>query len=259
MKRIHDPRLLDHLASAYALGTLRGGARRRLETLARDHATVRAAMLVWQARVSALTELQEPVRPSSAVWTRIHNLVRADVEAGQIRQVATAPAPATPGGWWQSLALWRGGAVAGVLATVVAVMSAIGLREEMDTRVAALQSELASQPQVQYVAVLNDDRAGPAMLVTFDPANQRLTLQRVGGYQEASDKSLQLWALPPGAAPRSLGVLTRERLLRLAAGEGDIQGVPALAISLEPEGGVPSERGPTGPVLFTGALIQKML
>jgi anti-sigma-K factor RskA len=199
MKRIHDPRLLDHLASAYALGTLRGGARRRLETLARDHATVRAAMLVWQARVSALTELQEPVRPSSAVWTRIHNLVRADVEAGQIRQVATAPAPATPGGWWQSLALWRGGAVAGVLATVVAVMSAIGLREEMDTRVAALQSELASQPQVQYVAVLNDDRAGPAMLVTFDPANQRLTLQRVGGYQEASDKSLQLWALPPAA------------------------------------------------------------
>ncbi|TNF53796.1 MAG: RNA polymerase subunit sigma-70 [Burkholderiales bacterium] len=259
MKRIHDPRLLDHLASAYALGTLRGGARRRLETLARDHATVRAAMLVWQARVSALTELQEPVRPSPAVWTRIHNLVRADVEAGQIRQIATATAAPATGGWWQSLALWRGGAVAGVLATVVAVMSAIGLREEMDTRVAALQSELASQPQVQYVAVLNDDSAGPAMLVTFDPANQRLTLQRVGGYQEAADKSLQLWALPPGGAPRSLGVLTRERLLQLAAGENDIQGVPALAISLEPEGGVPSERGPTGPVLFTGALIQKML
>lgn len=257
MKRIHDPRLLDQLASAYALGTLRGGARRRLETLARDHATVRAAMLVWQARVSALTELQEPVRPSPAVWTRIHNLVRADVEAGRIRHAAATPA--VPGGWWQSLALWRGGAVAGVLATVVAVMSAIGLREEMDTRVAALQSELASQPQVQYVAVLNDDRAGPAMLVTFDPANQRLTLQRVGGYQEASDKSLQLWALPPAGAPRSLGVLTRERLLQLAAGENDIQGVPALAISLEPEGGVPSERGPTGPVLFTGALIQKML
>jgi len=259
MKRIHDPRLLDHLASAYALGTLRGGARRRLETLARDHASVRAAMLVWQARVSALTELQEPVRPPPAVWSRIHNLVRADIEAGQIQRAKAPVPPAAPGGWWQNLAIWRGGAVVGVLATVVAVMSAIGLREEMDTRVATLQSELASQPQVQYVAVLNDDSAGPAMLVTFDLASQRLTLQRVGGYQEASDKSLQLWALPPSGAPRSLGVLTRERLLQLAAGEGDIQGVPALAVSLEPEGGVPSERGPTGPVLFTGALIQKML
>lgn len=35
--------------------------------------------------------------------------------------------------------------------------------------------------------------------------------------------------------------------------------VPTLAISLEPKGGVPSEPGPTGPVLFKGALIQTML
>ena len=109
----------------------------------------------------------------------------------------------------------------------------------------------------RYVAVLNDERAAAAMLVTFDPKNGRLTLQRVGGYQEASDKSLQLWALPPQGGPRSLGVLTPERLLTLTAGEADVRAVPALAISLEPKGGVPSERGPTGPVLFKGALIQR--
>jgi anti-sigma-K factor RskA len=34
-----------------------------------------------------------------------------------------------------------------------------------------------------------------------------------------------------------------------------VQQVPALAVSLEPRGGVPSERGPTGPVLFKGALV----
>jgi anti-sigma-K factor RskA len=48
-------------------------------------------------------------------------------------------------------------------------------------------------------------------------------------------------------------------LLRLTAGENDVRDVPTLAISLEPKGGVPSEGGPTGPVLFKGALIQKML
>ena len=79
------------------------------------------------------------------------------------------------------------------------------------------------------------------------------------GYQEAADRSLQLWALPPGAAPRSLGVLTPERLLQLAASENAVREVPALAISLEPLGGVPSERGPTGPVLFHGPLIQKQI
>jgi anti-sigma-K factor RskA len=97
------------------------------------------------------------------------------------------------------------------------------------------------------------------MLVTFDPKNNKLTLQRVGGFQEAADKSLQLWALPPSGGPRSLGVLSQERLLQLTAGEADVREVPTLAISLEPKGGVPSATGPTGPVLFKGALIQKML
>jgi anti-sigma-K factor RskA len=54
-------------------------------------------------------------------------------------------------------------------------------------------------------------------------------------------------------------VLGQDRLLKLAAAEGDVREVPTLAISLEPKGGVPSESGPTGPVLFKGALIQKML
>ena len=50
MNITQHPDLLDRLAASYALGTLRGGARRRFETLAREHATVRAAALVWQTR-----------------------------------------------------------------------------------------------------------------------------------------------------------------------------------------------------------------
>ena len=67
------------------------------------------------------------------------------------------------------------------------------------------------------------------------------------------------WALPPAGGPKSLGVLGREKVLRLTAGEGDVREGPTLAISLEPKGGVPSAPGPTGPVLFKGALIQMML
>jgi anti-sigma-K factor RskA len=48
-------------------------------------------------------------------------------------------------------------------------------------------------------------------------------------------------------------------VLRLATAEGDVKQVPTLAISLEPKGGVPSAGGPTGPVLFKGALIQKVI
>ncbi|MFW5330772.1 anti-sigma factor [Hydrogenophaga sp. ZJX-1] len=253
------PELLDRLASAYALGTLRGGARRRFETLAREQAPVRAAALIWQSRVASMNELQTPAEPSPAVWTRIHNMVHADVEQAAMTAARSTAAQPAPGGWLRSLALWRSTTVAGALATVVAVVTAVGLRDEMGAQIDGLQAKLSAQPQIEYVAVLNDEQASASMLVTFDPKNKKLTLQRVGGYQEAADKSLQLWALPPGAAPRSLGVLSQEKLLQLAADQRDVREVPALAISLEPKGGVPSETGPTGPVLFKGALIQKML
>jgi anti-sigma-K factor RskA len=58
--------------------------------------------------------------------------------------------------------------------------------------------------------------------------------------------------------PRSLGA-GADKLLTLTAAEQEVKQVPTLAISLEPKGGVPSEGGPTGPVLFKGALIQRML
>jgi anti-sigma-K factor RskA len=259
MNLSQHPELLDRLAAAYALGTLRGGARRRFETLARERAPVRAAALVWQSRMVSVNELQTPEAPPAAVWTRIHSLVRAEREQQAMAQArSTEPAPGQ-GRWWRSLPLWRSTSAAGALATVLAVVTAVGLRDEMGAQIGELQARLEATPQIEYVAVLNDDQASAAMLVTFDPKSQRLTLQRVGGYQEAADKSLQLWALPPGAAPRSLGVLSQDKLLQLAADQRAVGGVPALAISLEPLGGVPSERGPTGPVLFQGALIQKML
>ncbi len=254
------PELLDKLAASYALGTLRGGARRRFETLAREQAPVRAAALIWQARIGSVAELQTPAQPAPAVWTRIDNLVRAD-QAQQAMQAARVPDAAT--GWWRNLFVWRGAAAAGLTAAVIAVVVGTDqrtqLRMQLGAQIASLQTQLQATPQIEYVAVLADGKADASMLVTFDPKNKKLLLQRVGGYREASDKSLQLWALPPQGGPRSLGVLGADKLLRLTAGEGDVREVPTLAISLEPKGGVPSAGGPTGPVLFTGALIQKML
>ncbi len=261
MNLTQHPELLDRLASSYALGTLRGGARRRFEAMARDQAPVRAAALIWQSRLSSLNELQLQATPDAAVWTRINNLVQGDRAQAAMQAARAAPIQRAPawGDWLRSLALWRGATAAGAVATVVAVTAGVGLRQELGTEIARLQTQLQATPQIEYVAVLADDQAAASMLVTFDPKSRKLTLQRVGGYQEAGDRSLQLWALPPAGGPKSLGVLGREKVLRLTAGEGDVREVPTLAISLEPKGGVPSATGPTGPVLFKGALIQKML
>jgi anti-sigma-K factor RskA len=259
------------LAANYALGTLRGGARRRFETISRDNATVRAAALVWQGRLSGMTELQSPILPAPAVWTRIQNMVQAEREAvtmqlarqeGRADQTKDDGAQSWLGSIWQGLWVWRGAAAAGALATVLAVVTGFSLRDQLDIRgkqVDELSAQLKVAPKIEYVAVLVDVKSAETMLVTFDSKSQNLVLQRVGDYQEANDKSLQLWALPNSGGPRSLGVLGGDKVLRLATAEGDVKQVPTLAISLEPKGGVPSAGGPTGPVLFKGALIQKVI
>ena len=261
MKLQDHPELLDRLAASYALGTLRGPARRRFESIARENAPVRAAALIWQGRLASINELQPSAQPASAVWTRIDNLVQAERTQSAMAQARTQARPDVAGkvGWLHSLLLWRSASAAGALATVLAITAVVGTREQLGSEIAVLQTQLQATPQIEYVAVLADDKATASMLVTFDPKNKKLTLQRVGAYHEADDRSLQLWALPPAGGPKSLGVLGQDKLLRLTAGESDVREVPTLAISLEPKGGVPSATGPTGPVLFKGALIQKML
>jgi anti-sigma-K factor RskA len=257
MRLQNHPELLDRLAASYALGTLRGGARRRFETLARQQPAVQQACQHWQARLAGLTELQPAIDPPSYVWTRIQNQL-------QLRaRTSPGTAPAAGNGWWQSLFVWRSVAAAGALATVAAVVVGLQVNEDLRAQsgahIAELRQQLQATPQIQYVAVLADDRSTASMLVTFDPRNNTLVLQRVGGFQEGRDQSLQLWALPPGGAPRSLGVLGQGPLVKLTAGESDVREVPTLAISLEPLGGVPGAGGPTGPVLFKGSLIQRQL
>lgn len=261
MNLTQNPELLDRLSAAYALGTLRGGARRRFEQLAREHAQVRAVALLWQGRWTALSEVQVPVPPDAAVWTRIDNLLQAEkARAAQVHRRSAGPARVAS--WWRNAA-W-GGAFATVAAVAVGLWSHQDLRQASQQQLALLQGQvqtaqaaLQAAPQIQYVAVLADGKQDPSMLVTFDARQNRLVLQRVGGFREGDDQSLQLWALPPQGAPRSLGVLGQGRLEQIPTQAAQVQAVPALAISLEPKGGVPSETGPTGPVLFTGALIRK--
>ncbi|MDB5732739.1 MAG: anti-sigma-K factor RskA family protein, partial [Variovorax sp.] len=144
------PHLLELLAAGHALGTLRGGARRRFETMAREQPAVRAAALTWRGRLSGMAELQAPVTPDPAVWLRIRNLIDAEQMQEAVRSQRTAPArpAAAPSGWLRSLWLWRSASVAGALATVLAVVVGVDLKRQLDRA-----------PAVQYVAVLADDKS----------------------------------------------------------------------------------------------------
>ena len=66
----------------------------------------------------------------------------------------------------------------------------------------------------------------------------------------------ELWALPQGGAPKSLGVIPPGAIVQVplaAPADESLTNIPALAVSLEPPGGSPTG-APTGPVLYSGSI-----
>ena len=225
------PELADRLAADYVTGTLRGPARRRFEALLPAHATLRAAVRSWHDRLMPLTASVAPVQPPPEVWKRIE----ARISGGSV-------AAARPPRWWAQLAFWRG---LSAFATVAAVSLALLLASPEPVRPpvivvlnAAGAGESGAVPASFIASISGDGRA----LVTKPLLNVSVEANRV----------LELWAVPPSGAPRSLGLIS-------AAGATVVQkrklldGTAALAVSLEPTGGSPTG-APTGPILFVGKL-----
>ena len=144
MNLTQNPALIEQLAASYALGTLRGGARRRFETLARRDPTVRAAALIWQSRMASVAELQPDVAPSPVVWKRIENLIDGQKQAAAMEAARQPDAPVASS-WWRNLNLWRGLTSLGAGATVAALLVSTnlnGLNSKLDRQVQALGGQV---------------------------------------------------------------------------------------------------------------------
>lgn len=222
---------LDALAAAYALGTLGYRTRRRLAAVARRDSVVAASLRTWEWRLAALTDGAPGVTPSPRVWERIRSRLGFDD--------ASAVAGASAAGWWSSLPLWRGLAVAGLALAIALGISLLAPRE---------------RPFESIVVVLAGTDAKPALIATAERDGRYLIVKAVTNLRIAPDRALELWMLPDGRPPQSLGLVAAtgiERVpLRSAAGV-TLENIPALAVSLEPAGGSPTG-APTGPVLYTG-------
>jgi anti-sigma-K factor RskA len=109
-------------------------------------------------------------------------------------------------------------------------------------------------PGDPIVVVLAAQDQPPALVATMERDSRTMTVKVVGGAPVPPDRSLELWMLPQGAAPRSLGVVPSTGVGRInlpALPDVALANVPALAVSLEQRGGSPTG-APQGPVLYTG-------
>jgi len=118
--------------------------------------------------------------------------------------------------------------------------------------------EVPSPKPAQYVAVLQRDAASPAFLLTFDLDKRTLTVRTVRAERQPG-KNYELWLVSDRFnSPRSLGLISDEEFTQrsqLANYDAVTINRATYAVSLEPEGGSPTG-APTGPVLYSGKLLQ---
>lgn len=215
----NEPEVLDLLAAEFALGTMTGAARRRFARWIAADPFVARRVRGWEERLAGLAFRAEPVTPAPAVWAAIERRI--------------GPAPQRR---WRAL-----------LAAMLAV-TVIGLGWYL------WQEQRVAPPQAQALIA---DAAGQALWqVALAADGEHVEVTAVGDFRHPGTRSLELWALPPDAAPVSLGLMPAQGSRRLAIDERQRAALALaanLAVSDEPLGGSPTG-APTGPVLFVAPL-----
>ena len=233
------PDLADRLAADYVSGTLRGQARRRFEALLPAHANLRAAVQAWHEQLMPLTASIPPVQPPPEVWQRIEARITRSRSPATSAATVAALAPAR---WWAQLAVWRG---VSAFATVAAVSLGLLLAVPEPSR-------------APVIVVLNAAAAGDApgvpasFIASISGDGRALVTKPLLNVSIEANRTLELWAVPPSGAPRSLGLISAAGATVVKRGKL-LDGTAALAVSLEPTGGSPTG-APTGPILYVGKL-----
>lgn len=156
--------------------------------------------------------------------------------------------------WWRALAIFL------ALAMMLGWAASTSMIEQLKSQVQHTQAKLGEVPQVRYVSVLMDDQQLPALLVTLDPKQGNLQIQRLNEVKEGREDTMQLWAVDGDKPARSLGVITSKfKTLQMPIEEAALSGITELAISVEAKGGVSQAYGPRLPYLFKGWLVQKSI
>lgn len=108
-------------------------------------------------------------------------------------------------------------------------------------------------PTAIPIAVLSNSQQNSQWVVSLEKSTRNLTLTPLNPVAVSSNNSLELWSIPAGEKPHSLGLLNTSGPTQLILAENQLTDNSLLAISLEPHGGSPTGQ-PTGAVLFSGPL-----
>ena len=224
------------LAAEHALRLLEGEELMEARALVATDPGFAAEVAWWEEKLAPLFEEIGEEAPSRDLWARV---------VGRLDEPTSA--------------------VVAMKRKVVRWQMATGAAAAAAALLLALQFRPASQPpapapgQVQsaplLVASLVGEDAPEALTVAFRP-DSRLLVITPARVEAPADRARELWLIPEGSQPISLGLVASEgvqrRLLPAALAARVARGA-TIAVSDEPSGGSPTGQ-PTGAVLAAGGL-----
>ena len=238
------------LAAELALGVLDAEARTAAEERAASDPAFAAEAAEWSARLHPLAEGVPSVAPDGSVWARIEEALPARRPAPTAKSADEGePVHKALLRRWRLLAVGMAVAAAACFAALAVTVG----RQASDTPLLPppLLSARLTPPAETPVLMASEalytatvDRAHRSVVVT--PVNPGPTDPRVR----------ELWVIPEGGKPVSLGLLDASRAVPLSLGAAQVKlvnGGGKLAVTLEPKGGAPGGV-PTGPIIAAGVL-----
>jgi anti-sigma-K factor RskA len=212
--KYEDRELLDQLAAQYVVGTMRGRVRRRFERVCGGNVAAQAAVKRWEDRMVGMLKDVKAEQPSAQVWAGIERRLGF---AARAEEKSTS--------WFAWLGTrWSAAAFAAITAL------AIGLGVYLQ------------QPGVEPIGVFAEASGAEIWRVKSTRDGARLVIEADRVKLDAQH-SYELWALPEGGAPVSLGLLPQSGTATLALNDAQRSALSRsskIAVSLEPVGGSPN-------------------
>jgi anti-sigma-K factor RskA len=228
------------LAAEYALGVLTDAELRRAREMARTDPRFREEVARWSGRLAPLLDEVEAAAPPASAWQEIERRIGDEPAGPNVIQLR------------RRVHQWRGIAAAmSALAACLAIFIAV---RPPPPPPAPVGIERPAAPPL--LAMLGNDQQGTKVVASWDPMAQRLVLAVTGAMPPDPSHAHELWVIPPGGKPRSLGTMGSSRQMHMELADALaqlLQQGATIAISVEPPGGSPTG-APTGPVVASGAL-----
>ena len=236
------------LAGEYALGVLEGeesAAARRLVLSDRGFADL---VRWWEDRLAVMAEDAVAQQPSERVWPAIEHRLGLQDAVAQPRTVERATG-------LSGARLWGALAASAAAAAAITLLVVNPVARQPAPVPTPQETQLASA--TRYVANAQSEDGAIRLAGLVEPDSNLLQV-RVEGLAPGEGQAAELWAVPEGGAPRSLGTIPADGIvsLDLAAAQRSALGTgAALAVTYEDPASIPND-APTSDILIVSPLTE---